>query len=164
MRRASRLSAAPLLAGLLTTSAMLSGCTVEIDGVAAVGVDAQGDLIGYIQMCGHHVDGATFYDTGGFNGKTKGSWSSVAPVTDFAKWSLADPTDGCTATERFVPPTDGHEYALYGWTTDNSWSARQVTFRPSDIAGLRPGDVLYSRGDKLVRTTEDGFRHEACVE
>ena len=153
-----------LLAGGVAALAILAGCTVEIGGVTGVGVDARGQLIGYIQMCGHHVDGATFYDTGGFNGKTKGSWSSAAPVTDFSKWSLADPIDGWTTSGSYVPPSGDHEYSLYGWTTDNSWSAEHVTFHLSDLAGLEPDEVLYAQAGKLVRRTEDEFRHKACAQ
>ena len=144
--------------------AILAGCSPETHVVTGVGVDARGGLIGYIQMCGHHVDGATFYDTGGFNGKTKGSWASTAPVTDFARWSLESPTDGWTTSGSYVPPSGDHEYSLYGWTTDNSASAEHVTFHLSDVSGLAPGEVLYTQAGKLVRRTEEEFQNNACAQ
>lgn len=154
---------AVLVAGVLISSSIVSGCTVAVGGVAGVGIDAQGGLVGYIQMCEHHIDEASFYDTGGSHATAQGSWSFVVPVTDFVKWSLTGVSDAVRIKQPFVPPTDGHEYALDGWTTDDSWSARVVQFSLSDLAGLQPGDVLYMKGGQLLRTTEDGFRHQACA-
>jgi hypothetical protein len=163
MRRVSRTRFALLVAGILASSSIVSGCTVAVTGIAGVGIDAKGSLVGYIQMCREHINQATFYDIAGSHAAGQGAWSFVAPVTGFAKWSLVDTGDGWSTTQAFVPPTDGHEYALNGWTTDDSYSARAVEFRLTDLAGLQPGDVLYTKGGQLQRTTEDGFRHQACT-
>jgi hypothetical protein len=46
---------------MATAVVVLSGCSVEVAGVTGVGLDANGDLVGFIQMCDHHIDGATLY-------------------------------------------------------------------------------------------------------
>ncbi len=132
----------------------LSGCSVEVAGVTGVGLDANGDLVGFIQMCDHHVDGATLYRS---DDDELGRWQADEPVTDFVSWSLSDPGRGWTAERRYSTPSGTDEYSLYGWTADNSWSTEHVTFRLSDLDGMQPGEVMYWNGELTV-ATESAFR------
>jgi hypothetical protein len=67
---------------------LTAGCTVPGVAVSGIGVDTQGNPVGYLQVCQDHIDGATVYidDTHKF-----GNWESVPAATGFATWSLADP-------------------------------------------------------------------------
>lgn len=148
-------------------SVVLSACSVERTGVAGIGVDESGQLIGYIQMCDRHIDGATLYTSNDAKVPSQrvnvylGEWEARDAVTDFARWRLLDPSEGWTALQTYVAPEGTAEFRLYGWTTDNSSSASRVTFRLSDISGLSPGEVLYGQGEKQV-STESDFRRAAC--
>ena len=55
MRRT--LAAAAVVAAALTTG----GCTVPAVGAVGIGVDANGDPVGFVQVCRDHIDGATIY-------------------------------------------------------------------------------------------------------
>ena len=151
-------------AGSLVLATTLSSCTVPTAGFAAIGVDEDGGLIGLIQMCDHHVDGATLYRSDGPpNDRSRrpilGRWESGDAVTDFARWSLASPSDGWTASTGYEDPHAGAEYAIYGWTHDNSWSAQHAHFTLAQVNTLQPGQVLYKSG---LITTEAYFRQHAC--
>jgi hypothetical protein len=146
------------LVGGVIAAATISGCSVEVAGVAGVGLDPHGELIGYIQMCDHHIDGATLYRT---DDDQLGMWQADEPVIDFASWSLSEPGRGWSAERRYSAPMGGDEYSLYGWTTDNSWSAGHVTFRLRDLDGMQPGEVLHWDGELTV-ATESEFRANAC--
>ena len=115
-------------------------------------------VVGYIQMCDHHIDGATIYRS---SDDELGKWRADEPVTDFARWSPADPPTGWTADRPYRAPSDFLEYRLYGWTTYNSWSAQGISFQRSDLDGMEPGEVLYSTGEPIV-STEAEFRATAC--
>jgi hypothetical protein len=140
--------------------AMATGCSPSTAGRAAVGFNERGELVGYLQICKGHIDGATLYRT---ENDKRGQWQSAEPVTAFASWSLVSPDGGWTAQQPYVAPAGDAEYTLYGWTNDNSWSASALTFRLSDMVGLKPGEVLYRKEDKLVPITQADFRRDACA-
>jgi len=145
----------------------LTGCTVESGAVAGVGVDADGNSVGYLQVCvgDAHIDGATVY-TDGANDNL-GSWQSSTPVDDFTSWSMTEP-DGGWRTLTPLATLKDKQYALYGWTKDDTWSAVDVTFRADDLARLEPGQVLYSKYDGSVGSESGAvvdvqqFRDTAC--
>ena len=137
------------LLAVLCLVPLLGGCTVETVGKAGVGVDAQGQLIGYLAVCDQHIDGATLYlqdtsapATGGHE-VTAGEWASDQPVTEMALWSLKSTTDGWTTTTPLTPLEADRTYSLYGWTRDNSGSALDVTFKPAQLKDLKPGEVYF---------------------
>jgi hypothetical protein len=143
--------------------ALLSGCTPPVVGVAGVGVDADGELVGYLVVCEQYIDGATLYDTGGFNGgPTLGKWESKQPITDFVSWSLSNPDDGWTVEKALESLSDSRSYAIYGWRNDNEGTATHVSFRLSDLDRLQPGEVLYNQGDRLLTVSEAEFQADAC--
>lgn len=150
--------------GLVLLATTTTSCSVPTAGWAAVGVDSDGDLIGIIQMCDHHVDGATLYrsdaptDERGLKPRL-GKWESADAVTDFARWSFASPSDDWTPLADYEAPAADGRYSLYGWTRDNSWSTVHASFNVADIAQLQPGEVLY--GDGRVTTVGD-FRAHVC--
>lgn len=148
-------------AALALCLVLTAGCSVESTGVTGVGVDASGDLVGFVQMCSDRIDGATLYER---DGETLGEWSAPSPVTDFGSWSLAEP-GGWSPAQAYVRPEPGKEYSVYGWTEDDTTSSQHVTFRLSDLDGLRPGEVLFGdRGVGFNRMTEAEFRRQACAD
>lgn len=148
------------LAGMGATVALLSGCTVPVVGMAGVGLDANGEVVGYLSVCEDHIDGATLYLD--FSDPERsvdaGTWEAPAPVTRSARWSI----------DRGLQP--GREYTLYGWTNDNSAATTSVTFTLEELQDLEPGRVLYYSGHSDGRTgrgdnasaTESDFVDVAC--
>lgn len=137
---------------IITFATLLSaGCTVATGGLAGVGIDRDGNLVGYIHVCHDHIDGATlYYDNGSTSSAAStadaGSWKASTPITATATWSLTQPGHGWTVLMPLQNLTKKREYTLYGWTNDNSWSAGSVTFTTTDVARLRPGQILHFSG------------------
>jgi hypothetical protein len=148
--------------GCFAVAVALSACGPgEIDrtGVTGMGVDGQGDLIGYIAMCSGHIDGATLYQT---DGATLGEWTAPNAVTESAKWPLGQSSDW-TAKRPYRAPSGSDELNLYGWSDNNSTGASHVTFHLDDLSQLRPGQVLYW-SDSLKTAEEGTFRRDACAD
>lgn len=178
-----------IAAGVLALCLGVSGCTVPSGAIAGVGVDDHGRLIGYLRVCHDHIDGGTLYYHPEASASPEptdnpsvsvGSWDAPAPVTEFAKWSLATPTGGWKANaarggvvghEYLAAMKQRREYTLYGWTNDNSSSAVDVTFTVEEVSQLKPGQVLYwaAEGPNKDQTrdlnrsdSEAEFRRTAC--
>jgi hypothetical protein len=157
MRGPGRPSAVVLLV-MLT-----SGCTVPAVGWAGIGVDSTGRPIGYLRVCDKHLDGATVYRDGSED--ERGRWQAGTAVTDVAAWPLTGTAPGWTTQTAFRPPDAGETYLLYGWTTDNSSSAVDVSFTRDDLAALDPGQVRFPSADDpdtMVVGTEAEFRSREC--
>ncbi|WP_425838683.1 hypothetical protein [Streptomyces fractus] len=135
--------------------AATSGCTVPVDGLAGISVTADGQLLGVMMVCGHHIDGATVYvDRPGTNKTvTIRSWTADRPLAPgLTTWPLDSPAAGWTATGSPAPFNARTTYDLYGWTKDNSWSATDVSFTLADRHRVTPGHVRY---DKVVHAGEE---------
>jgi hypothetical protein len=161
------------LAGLVAVGVALaatSGCTVPVDAVAGVSVTEDGRLLGVMMVCGHRIDGATLYVESDDVDKAVevGSWTADRPLgAGLTTWPLDAPAAGWTATRPLAALDARTTYALYGWTKDNSWSASSVSFTPSDLDRLAPGQVRYleisDKGDEsAVTVTKAEFAARAC--
>ncbi len=159
------------MVGVLALPLATAGCTVPMGAVTGVGVNAAGGVVGYLQVCDDHIDGATLYSDSEHESDDKnkrGSWSAPKPVTKSATWTLSEPVPW--ATDLPLADLDSDvQYGLYGWTEDNSSSAGPVMFSLEDLASLKPGQVLYggygTSGDgdaHNVVVTEADFKHRAC--
>jgi hypothetical protein len=161
-RRRWRLIAAALV---LASPLLATGCSVPAAGVVGVGLDELGRPVGYLRVCHDHIDGTTLYHD---DSEDLGSWSASEPVTDFARWSLADPAPEWRQEQPLVKLTVNTRYTLYGGTDDNSWSAEAVDFSLADLGRLEPGQVLYWGGDPNgprggnVVATQEQFKEDAC--
>lgn len=164
----------PGAALVLSASFLLAGCTVPVDGVTGVGVDAEGAPVGYLRVCQHQIDGATLYpdnqapeDQADADGDV-GSWAARQPVTDYATWSLVESGSGWEEQQPMRALVDSKRYTLYGWTEDNSSSSAHITFSLEELSRLRPSQVLYhgtldgeGREVRHVVSVEE-FRRTAC--
>jgi hypothetical protein len=128
----------------------LAGCTVPVVGSTGVGLDSNGDLVGYLAVCEQHIDGVTMYidDQSGplHEGRNVGRWASSTPVTSAASWSLTGASRNWNTELAFSKLRPGQPYTMYGWTTDNSGSTADVTFTFEQLQTLKPGQVLYFGG------------------
>ncbi|MFJ4005964.1 hypothetical protein ACIPWL_21305 [Streptomyces sp. NPDC090023] len=148
----------------------ISGCTVPVDAVAGISVTRDGHLLGVMMVCGHQIDGAALYVDSADVEKTVtvGSWTVDRPLTSgLATWPLDSPAVGWHATRSLDPLTPKTTYALYGWTKDNSWSSRSVSFTLADQDRLTPGKVRYDKisndGDEATVTVPIAeFKARAC--
>jgi hypothetical protein len=142
-------------------SSLIASCdTVGSTGLAGVGIDEEGDLVGSMQICGHQLDAATLYRTR--DSEHLGRWRAVPPVIGFTSFSMEAPNGGWAAEQGYSPPSGDDEYGFYGGTFNNTWSASTVAFHLSDLAGMKPGEVLYEHLGKLVRGSRTQFQHDAC--
>jgi hypothetical protein len=146
---------------------LTAGCTVPESAVAGIGVDTQGNPVGYLKVCHEHIDGATVYID---DAHTFGSWESAPSATGFATWSLATPSGTWKVDAPLAKLKPRTTYNLYGWTNDNSSSAAAVSFTLEDLAVMKPGQVRYWAGtstadgmnDVYSIASEDEFRRTAC--
>ncbi|MEU8539907.1 hypothetical protein AB0C52_07870 [Streptomyces sp. NPDC048717] len=147
--------------------ATTSGCTVPVDAVAGVSVSGEGQLLGVMMVCGHHIDGATLYVSGEDPDLdvTVGSWASDRHLKPgLTTWPLDAPADGWTTTTPLASLTAETVYSFYGWTKDNSWSASSVSFTLADRARLTPGMVLYDDGEESTALVPmEEFKAKACA-
>ncbi|TFV78489.1 hypothetical protein E4P39_04680 [Blastococcus sp. CT_GayMR19] len=154
-----------LIVATLIAPMLTSACSVPGAAVAGVGVDKLGRLVGYLRVCHDSIHGATIYHD---ENDDLGSWTASDPVTQFAKWSLADPPSDWEAAPPLGELQPGIDYTLYGWTSDNSWSANSVTFTLAELATVEPGRVVYwagdndASGDVNVVVSEVDFNRDAC--
>ncbi|MEU6348942.1 hypothetical protein ABZ896_06405 [Streptomyces sp. NPDC047072] len=157
-----RRALAVLLAGV--GLAALSGCTVPVDAVAGISVTEDGELLGVMMVCGHHIDGATLYKDADDPDRQEdvGSWTAGPQLGEgLTTWSLTDPGTGWTADQPLGRLTAGSTYVLYGWTDDNSSSSTSVSFTPADRDRLTPGMVRYET-DTEVTVPIEKFKAKAC--
>ncbi|WKX07482.1 hypothetical protein [Streptomyces sp. NL15-2K] len=155
-------------AGLAVTSS--TGCTVPVDAVAGISVSDDGHLLGVMRVCGHRIDGATVYvDSENVNSqRTVGSWTADRPLTaGLATWTLQSPSPGWAVSRSLTRLTPKTTYVLYGWTKDNSWSSRSVSFDLTDLGRISPGTVRYddisANGDESPITVPLAeFKATAC--
>lgn len=123
-----------------------TGCSVPVDAVAGISVSDDGHLLGVMMVCGHRIDGATVYVDSEDVDKQRavGSWTAARPLTaGLATWNLQAPSPGWATTRALTPLAPKSTYLLYGWTKDNSWSSRSVSFDLTDLDRLSPGTVRY---------------------
>ncbi|WP_319463597.1 hypothetical protein [Micromonospora sp. RTP1Z1] len=155
---------------LLTSGMLLSSCTVPVDGLAGVTVDEKGNPIGVVRTCEHPLDGATLYwpdDPRGSDGQPAelGQWEFTgSTVTHSLAWPLgaasAADVKGKQTPQAMLP---GRTFSLYGWTTDNSWSAANVDFTLTDLEGLPVGKILVlDSGTRLRVVSEPEFDALVC--
>ena len=144
-RRLGRLPALAAGLSVLATAA----CGAPVVGVPGVGVDPQGQPVGYLAICEEHVDVVTLsLDADGSEASagsatvTAGRWASGEPVTGGSSWSMAEPASGWEAGAAFLGVMPGNTYHLRGWARDDHWSTDEVSFTAEDLAGGRPGEVL----------------------
>lgn len=149
--------------GLLLAGAalVLSGCTVPNAGVSGIGVDAQGNPVGYLMVCHDHVNAAEIAHDNVWDGH----WESAQSITGFATFDLADPEPGWSVLRPLATLTSGDTYTFYGSTRDNSWSTTHIDFTLADLAQLQPGEVRYRSRyapSKYAVVTVADFRANAC--
>lgn len=127
-------------------------------------MDAQGNPVGFLQVCHDHIDGVTLYLD---EARNLGKWTSAPASTGFTTWSLADPVEPWTPKEPLGSLKPNTMYSMYGWTSDNSWSTTHVTFTLEDLAAMKPGQVRWAgklKGMISVETvtSEQEFRSKGC--
>ncbi|MCX5392189.1 hypothetical protein [Streptomyces sp. NBC_00094] len=165
-----------LAAVMLPALPLLAGCGVPVAGITGVSVTAEGEPLGVILMCHDRIDSALFYPdepigdpdaevtADAVEPEYTDHWTAAEPVTGFTSWPLTSPegAGGWTPDAAPRPLEAGRLYTLYGAARDNSWSTGHHSFTLADLAGLAPGQVSYTIGDRVRTTTVEDFRDRAC--
>lgn len=144
-------------AALLLAASMVlcASCTVPSVGATGVGVDAHGALVGYLYVCGKHIDGVSLYtaEDEPADEAEVGTWTSSEPLQGAAQWRLdSSPTWDDAGDD--VALVEDQAYVMYGWTTDNSASTDHVSFTRTELDELRAGQVRWGDPGK-VRTLQE---------
>lgn len=133
---------------------VLSSCTVPEYGTLGILRADDGGLVAVVQMCSHHVDGVTVYESDTPDDGVypfQGAFDDA--VTDLGRLALPADFEGGLARDV--------SYDVYAWSKDNSASARGPEFTEADLETLDAGQVLIqvSRDETWVleRHTEDEF-------
>ncbi|MFI0900952.1 hypothetical protein [Streptomyces sp. NPDC020983] len=148
------------MAAAATAMGLLTGCGAPTAGAAGISVDASGRPVGYVAVCGSHIDGLTLYsEKADGHLSTINTWVPVHPIEPgVTSWPLNGILPGWGAdwpTTTLVPRVT---YVLYGWTTDNSWTAVHIDFTVADLKSLSPGRVSFFGG--TAKTAD--FGKKAC--
>ncbi|QJT06678.1 hypothetical protein G9272_06260 [Streptomyces asoensis] len=154
----------------LAVLASSTGCTVPGAGSTGITVTEEGQPVGVLMVCHHHIDSAVLYTGDGDESEGVGNWSRAEPATGFVTWSLRTGGGGWSV-DRQPPATLERQrtYVLYGATEDSSWSTTDVSFTLAHLAALTPGRVRYFAGevpgaddDGYLTASIEDFRADAC--
>ena len=156
-----------LVAGVMAS--VLSACTVPINGLTGVSVDADGHLMLVLAWCGPaQPDGVMVYDDRLNQGEgaadTVDDANYVAPRGSGQQTSFRlDSPDGTGwRLEGNANLHEGIAYTAFGGTADNRYATSHVRFRLGDAKRLRPGVVLVqdlNDVDELI--SQDEFERRA---
>ncbi len=131
--------ATPLGAGTLTS------CGVPGGGVFGM----LGDGTAVVQMCEGHIDGATLYlpdpnppELSEPNDEIIGRWTADPAVSGFSQFDLAKGGNGWQLNGRLKRRDPAKRYTIYGWTSDNTWSAGHLSFSRQELAKLKRGELV----------------------
>jgi len=160
---AARRTRSVLLAAVLTPTALvLTGCIGGDSPVGAVGVhlDADGRVVAEVVACGEQVAEVDLArldeDDVEAEDPTVGRWTTDDGAAELV---LADPGAGWTvATDAGTLDPDAL-YDLGAGYVDTDRGTTDAQFRPRDLAGLQPGQVMTRQ---QVVMTVDGLREWAC--
>ncbi len=95
---------------LAATVLVCASCTPRSVGATGIGVDADGALTGFLQVCDEHVDGVTLYTQD--DDLEAASWTAPGPIGGGAQWRL----DVTTAWSDSATPlllVEGKTYATH---------------------------------------------------
>jgi hypothetical protein len=147
--------------GVLTLS--LSACTVTPYGQIAIGMGPNNELVAFVVMCSHHIDGATVYFDTSHDQAVVGQWAATSPVTGISAFPMVKGGNGWKPTMMFGPLIPGEIYRIYGWSKDDSASAGGPTFTAKELSILKPWQVwTYGPGDKEQAVSLNYFVTHVC--
>jgi hypothetical protein len=148
-------------AGVLALS--LSACTVPEYGQMAIGVGPGKELVAYLVMCSHHIDGASVYYDNSHGQATVGNWVVSPAATGVSAFPLVKGGNGWKATMKFGPLLPGEVYDMYGWTDDSSAQAPGSSFTAKQLSTLKPWQVWSTGpGGKDQPVSLNYFATHAC--
>ncbi|MFB7290518.1 hypothetical protein [Actinacidiphila glaucinigra] len=151
---------------------LLSGCGPAITGVMGITVTEDGKPLAVMLVCDGQVERVTLHDADrGPSRKSRlAAWNRGRPATGFSVWSLESGGRGWSVDKPMPPLEPGRGYTLHGWTGDPESTTSGVDFTAAQLAGLRPGQVRWFRGEGMPGADRGGFatagvgefRAEAC--
>lgn len=152
-----------LLAAVLTPAALvLTGCIGGDSPVGAVGVhlDDGGRVVAVVAACGERVEQVELVrldeDDVEAEDPTVGRWTTAEGAAELV---LADPGAGWTVDTDAGTLDPDALYDLGAGYVDTDRGTTDAQFRPRDLAGLQPGQVMTRQQEVM---TVDGLREWAC--
>jgi hypothetical protein len=135
MRRAAAVLIALAISGLLTA------CSPGQDGIAAIGYDMNGRLVGAVKVCGEEMVEAELVRSHGPNL----TWHRASPLqggTD--SWPLQGASAGTWTADRgsLSALASRDHYVFVVWSEGRAYRSQFLDFYGKDVTGLKPGEVL----------------------
>lgn len=131
---------AGLTALAVGAASVLTGCSAGINGVAAIGYDADRNLVGGVKVC--HADAGSARLFGGDT--DLGKWHRTTKGHGTETWRLTDKADGHWVRDSPSPATDADDGQLQFDVV--SWGGPQwhtfVDVSVDDLAALPAGHLL----------------------
>ncbi|WP_262281731.1 hypothetical protein [Micromonospora sp. MA102] len=154
MARPPRSTALVLVAALILAG--LTACTPATEGITGITVDADGQPVAVLAWCASRPPGGIAIDDGRSDRPSAGpSWPGQDfPVPPRAVSPETVPLIGFPPPE---PPPGVTSFVLFAAADDNSFNTRPVRFQPSELAALRPEQVL------ITEILEGGMERNAVV-
>jgi hypothetical protein len=154
MARPPRPTALVLVAALILGG--LTACTPASEGITGISVDADGQPVAVLAWCASRPPDGISLDDGRSDRPSAGpSWPGQDfPMPPRAVSPATVPLIGFPPPQ---PPPGVTSFALYAGAYDNSFNTRRVRFRPSELAALRPEQVL------ITEILDDGTERNAVV-
>ena len=153
----------------------LTSCAAERSGVIGLMTDGRGKTSVVLQVCDGHLKTVAIFGPpekpqGTAEPKLPrfGEWQLDSEMDEgFTQFDLATGGNGWQVVTPPKPRDPAQRYSLDGWSEDNTWSATGLTFRSSELAKLKPGDVLLPPTElephNRTQSLED-FRAKVCDE
>lgn len=136
----------------------LVACSVPVNGLTGVSVDAGGNLTVVLAWCGPtQPDSVTVYHEDERGEVTDAVYVAPRLTGQVASFRLDDPGSSGWQLEGAPILREETAYHAYGGTKDNSFATGSVRFRLGATEQLRPGQVLLQgqeEGDSVVSQAE----------
>ncbi|MBV9820688.1 MAG: hypothetical protein JO144_00470 [Actinobacteria bacterium] len=152
-----------VLLAVLAPLGLLTACSPAVTAVSAIGYDSRGRLVGALKVCrGHFSEVHLAPSTPDGDAPDIGSWHRGRPLRGTESWPLRDPGAGPWTLAGPVLPELAPGTAYVFWTNTKNWDSRSdyLFFHGSDLAALRPGQVLVRREDPTQSPDEGTARLE----
>ncbi|GAB3936960.1 hypothetical protein GCM10029976_049320 [Kribbella albertanoniae] len=152
---------------MVTSCFALVGCSPGIAGELGLMRDDKGNISAVLQICEGHIEyvalnlqGPGITNSPGEGPDLLGEWESDSEVgKGFVQFDLAHGGNGWKVVTPLAARNPASTFSITSWSMDNTWTALGPQFKTSDLANLKPGEVMVMPDDgslgNRVQTLDD---------